>query len=389
MASLCTYDNNTKHRIVFTGPDGKRKTIWLGTLNKSLCQTTHRMVQKLVQAKIVDEAPPDQVTRWLVGISPALMGKLIRAGLVDERPEAPKHPLGAFIDSYIAGRANLKPNTLRNFQQSRRLLVEHFGADRDLTSITPAEAKAYREGMIREGRARSYMGREVRRARQFFTDAVDQQLIATNPFAGIDGSMPVNKSRERFIEREAVDLVLNKCPDQEWRCIVALARYGGLRCPSEVLALRWDDIDWQRERMRVRSPKTEHIEGRESRFVPLFPELLPELRDAQELAPEGAEFVITRYRSGANLRTQLHRIAKRAGQEEWPKPFHNMRATRATELMDDFPSHVVTAWLGHTEVIAEKHYLQVTEKHFARAVAASASHNPARHRAEKGEMSGK
>ena len=34
--------------------------------------------------------------------------------------------------------------------------------------------------------------------------------------------------------------------DAEWKAIIALARYGGLRTPSETMALRWIDIDWER-----------------------------------------------------------------------------------------------------------------------------------------------
>lgn len=36
----------------------------------------------------------------------------------------------------------------------------------------------------------------------------------------------------------------------------------GLRCPSEVLALRWGDIDWERSLFTVRSAKTEHQQGK-------------------------------------------------------------------------------------------------------------------------------
>ncbi len=66
--------------------------------------------------------------------------------------------------------------------------------------------------------------------------------------------------------------------------------------------------------MRVRSPKTEHHEGGESRIVPLFPELLPYLRDALEVAPDRAEFVISGHRR-VNLRTRLTKIIRRAGLE--------------------------------------------------------------------------
>ena len=58
---------------------------------------------------------------------------------------------------------------------------------------------------------------------------------------------------------------------------------------------------------------------------------------------------------------------KRAGLAPWPRLFQNLRSTRATELADEFPGHVVSSWLGHSEDIAKEHYRQVTDDHFARA----------------------
>lgn len=121
--------------------------------------------------------------------------------------------------------------------------------------------------------------------------------------------------------------------------------------------------------MCVRSPKTEHHAGKGYRFVPLFPELRPHLEEAFERAEEGSEFVISRYRSqDVNLRTQLLRIVKRAGLESWPKLWQNLRSTRETELAERFPLHVVCKWIGNTQPVAAKHYLQVTDEHFRLAV---------------------
>ena len=53
--------------------------------------------------------------------------------------------------------------------------------------------------------------------------------------------------------------------------------------------------------------------------------------------------------------------------DAWPKLFQNMRASRATELVKDFPEHVVTAWMGHSKKIAQKHCLQVTEDDYKQA----------------------
>ena len=111
-----------------------------------------------------------------------------------------------------------------------------------------------------------------------------------------------------------------------------------MRCPSEHLGLRRGDIDWAGKRFTVTSPKTEHHEGHESRVVPIFPELRPYLDAAWAEAPEGAKYVITRYRDrNSNLRTQLERIISKAGLKPWPKLFQNLRSTRETELTETFP----------------------------------------------------
>lgn len=56
-----------------------------------------------------------------------------------------------------------------------------------------------------------------------------------------------------------------------------------------------------------------------------------------------------------------------AGVQPWPKPFQNLRSTRETELADEYPIQVVTSWIGNSQIVARKNYLQVTESHFAKA----------------------
>ena len=81
-------------------------------------------------------------------------------------------------------------------------------------------------------------------------------------------------------------------------------------------------------------------------------------------------YCIARYRgANCNLRTQLLRIIRKAGLQPWERLFHNLRASRQTELADEFPVHVVADWLGNTPEVADRHYLQTTEAHFRRAVA--------------------
>jgi integrase len=220
---------------------------------------------------------------------------------------------------------------------------------------------------------------------------VQRELLARNPFDGIQGTVGSNRERDYFIDRDTTAKVLEACPDAQWRLLFALSRFGGLRCPSEHLALTWADVNWAESRMLVRSAKTEHHEGKGTRLVPIFPELRPYLEQVWDEAEPGTVHVITRYRAdNANLRTQLERIIRKAGLESWPKLFQNLRASRATELASEHPAHVAAAWLGHSILVANKHYWQVTDADFTKATGdgAKAAQNPAqRAHADSGKES--
>lgn len=203
---------------------------------------------------------------------------------------------------------------------------------------------------------------------QFFTVAVERELITDNPFAKLVSGSVGNAQRQYFVTLEEVERLLDICPDMEWRLVVALSRFGGLRCPSENVALRWQDINWDSEMMTVHSPKTEK-QGKPRRLVPIFPELRPLLEMAWEQAEPGTQFVLTRTRdpNGAYIRKQLAQFIEKAGLTRWPRITHNMRASRQTELERVNPTHVVCAMMGNTPRVAQRHYLLVTEDDLIRA----------------------
>jgi hypothetical protein len=89
------------------------------------------------------------------------------------------------------------------------------------------------------------------------------------------------------------------------------------------------------------------------------------------------------------MRTLLLAIIRRAGLKAWSKPFHNMRISRQTELAGEFPVHVVCEWLGNSNLIAQEHYLRVTDDDFRRAITGTsekAAQNPARQTPASGRI---
>ena len=172
-----------------------------------------------------------------------------------------------------------------------------------------------------------------------------------------------------FVDRAVISKVLETCPNWQWRTVVALARFGGLRCSSEVALLKLNGIHWDADRFTITSPKTKRY-GKATRIVPLFPELRPFLDEAFAMAETGGTWVIPMLdgKPSKNLGATFKKIIHRAGVDAWPKPFQNLRSSRQTELERKFPTHVTCAWLGNTPRVAHKHYLTLTDEDFDAAV---------------------
>jgi integrase len=383
MASIIKRPNGNRW-VQFTNGECKRQTIRLGKATAKVAQEVSAKVEALSTAAIAKLTWEREVSEWVAGIGNALHAKLSAVGLVPKRDKAEPATLAAYIDNYIYGRKDVKPATKEVWRQGKLGLVNCFGANRDLTSITQGDADSYKLAMIGQGLASYTIRKRLQWAKTWFKSATRKRLIPSNPFddVSIKATMP---NRMRFVTPAETQAILDACPCHEWRMIVALARWGGVRCPSEVLSLRWQDIDWKRERITVQSPKTAHHEGKAERVIPLFPELYEHLQTSFERAPEGAVYVVNeRFRKSAmgksgwrntNLRTTFKKIVKRAGLKVWPRLFHNLRSSRQTELEERFPTHVVCAWLGNSEDIARRHYLQITDEHFGKALSGPSVQN--------------
>ena len=116
---------------------------------------------------------------------------------------------------------------------------------------------------------------------------------------------------------------------------------------NEALAVEWRDVDFIRSRLLVHSPKTERYAGKESRIIPLFPELREELERLYESLPEGAPtFVIFHNRTA--ITQKLERVVFLAGLTRWERLIQNLRSSRAIEVYNDFGALAESEWIGHS-----------------------------------------
>ena len=366
MASL-SIDPNGNGTIHVTTIDGRRFPIRLGKVGRQRADRVRDHIAELESARRSGVEPTAATRAWLVDVTGPLRARLVRAGLAEASAEAVT--ADKFIGDYIAERVDLKDSTKLVCEQARVWLTRFIGKDKLMRSVTVADADAYKAHSIKRGLSRATIAKRCKLARHYFDVAKRRGLVDDNPFSHIPGSAPANLERRVFVPGEVVQRVMDQAPDPQWKLLIALARWGGLRVPSEPLALTWADVDFAGRKFIVRSSKTKHHDGGGVRIVPMFSEMAELFQQVFDEAQPGEVFVITRYRNpAANLRTQLVRYIEAAGLTAWVKPWQNMRASRATELADKFPSHVCAKWLGHSETIADAHYRTVTDEHFRRAI---------------------
>ena len=370
------------YRVLIGGGRQPRRTIRLGDISAAIANEAKRRIEALETAKVTGTSVDRPTAAWVSSVSDLIHERLARVGLVEPRKSSKSEAarqatrLGEHIDRYISSRSNLKPNTLRNYDTTKRLLLEHFGKGRHIDEITAGDARDYKE-WLRGRYAPATVSREVKRARQFFEYACDHRVIGENPFKRIKAGAQTNRKRKEFVDHDRIGRVLEACPTNAERLLVVLARYAGLRIPSELERLTWDKIDWDRGRMTIEVPKKEHLDGHETRVIPIFAEVEPYLRQAFDEAPVGSLYVVPqKYHEEGNAYAAVVRAIEKASVKRWQKLFVNMRASRETELNLHYPAHVVCEWIGNSQAVADAHYNMVTDADFEKATVYPAQ-NPA------------
>lgn len=160
---------------------------------------------------------------------------------------------------------------------------------------------------------------------------------------------------------EADLLRICEAANPDWKAAVALCGLAGLRV-GEARVITWDRVVWNRNRLVVPQPKIEGSTGREDRECRLEPALARVLLECREVA-RPKEPRITRAWL-ANSNRQMPVIVRRAGMVPWPDPLKALRRWRASTWREHFPEHVVNKWLGHSQKVAEDHYLTVADAHY-------------------------
>ncbi|MSR34800.1 MAG: site-specific integrase [Phycisphaerales bacterium] len=363
MASISRDKNGTK-RILFTDEQGKRRTIRLGDVNAKAAESFKLRVEALIAAQRMAVPLDGELSVWLRDLPETMHGRLAAVGLIESRLNAVVVTLDNLLNQFEAT-SFVKSTTRAAHRQTMGILRAHFGIDALIVKIKLVEAEGWRKAISESKFASATVSKHVHIAKAIFNKAVKWGMIDSSPFADMRAGSQSNQERAFYVTHEMMNAILEECPDAQWKGILALCRYAGLRCPSELFGLKWSDVNWELSRLTVRSPKTAGHEGHAMRFVPISKEVMPILQTLFDRAETGEEAIIPRLRnSSANLRTTFTKFIIRAGLKPWPRLFQNLRASCATDWVEQVPAHSVARWLGHSPLISAQHYLQVRDAHF-------------------------
>lgn len=352
----------TYHVIYEPANGGKRKIT--GFTNKLTAQNFCYNLNRLSTLRKNGSDLTAALTEWIDSLSDEVHEQLASDGILPSRIKP--GTLQELTEYFLTGKDSqeeLKESTLKSRRSMVNRWLEFFGKHRSVTDITTEDARkyaAYHAGKY----APATWGREVKSLKLIFNFAVDElHWIKENPFRKFKGGNQSNKEKLHDVTLEETRLILEECPTAEMRLIFSLARFGGLRIPSELAALDWECINFKRNTLTVNIPKKTGKKAQENgefatRVTPLWPELRQAFEEYWETLPEGAGLkVFPACPTGQALTSRFRKILKRAGVPMWGNFFKSMRATRDTELRRKFPEYKVNAWIGHTQAVAEGHYI--------------------------------
>ncbi|MFN8160609.1 MAG: tyrosine-type recombinase/integrase [Solirubrobacterales bacterium] len=169
-----------------------------------------------------------------------------------------------------------KPSVRRSYEESLRLHVLPRLGGVPLAELRRVDIQDFADELLAKGRSPSNVANAVKPIRAICRRAVEREVLAVNPTAGL--RLPAIRSkRATIVPPEVAVRMLDALCDQD-RPIYATAFYAGLRA-GELQALRWEDIDMAGGVIRVergwdkfegpQAPKTRSSR----RTVPLVPVL--------------------------------------------------------------------------------------------------------------------
>lgn len=271
--------------------------------------------------------------------------KLTEAGLIapaNSKPKAQKMTFSELAVHYADHCATKAPRTeLNEIQRINAHFLPIFG-DLTLDEITPDKIEKWKQKRMKKNISSKTLYNDLRVLKTMFNRAIDWDFFdGKNPV----GKLPKTYNRQlTILTSETAQAYLQACPKYYYP-IAATLICTGIRT-GELLDLKWSDIDFDDEVIRIRP--TSSLKNEEGRSIPIFPDLLPILQSQ----PRTSEYVFPGEDGVAK------RVHFRRGHDKARKAIgmtklriHDLRHTFITLLLEKgFDIASVSKLVGHKSI---------------------------------------
>jgi hypothetical protein len=250
--------------------------------------------------------------------------------------------------------------TRQKYMEWYREMEKFFGSDRSLGEIGKTDAERMRSWCLSKRFRKlstATVARGVRMCRTIFQFGVDSGLMLRNPFYKVKCGSDVNVQRQEYVERSRVMRVVEACSSEEDRFVLLLARFAGLRIPSEIRYMKFGDFTGDRFSVH---PDTKTG----PREVPFF----EELRESFERLRKGRlkEDLIfpCNYAEMRGYRPRILRSMVTIGEKGWEKLFVNLRSSCITDfVMLGCNDKTLDSIFGNSSFVRFRHYVQFLKEY--------------------------
>jgi integrase len=311
-------------------------------------------------------------------------------------PRTPQGTIVTFADAAEAWldhgkrKRNLKRSTLRDYRQALDTYLLPLPTDSEsndtsfgrapfgskpLRDVRPSEVKAWYDALP-YGRTAEKLLMVVR---AIFTHARSRGWTEADPCATVERQQVRYSGDYDFYSSEEIAALVRAAANEQDAAVYLTAAMTGLR-RGELVALRWRDVDFPGQAIRVRAnyshgelvtPKSGKV-----RSVPMVPEVAHALARLGQreffTGDEDPAFVgqVGQHMDASALRRRYTAAIKRA--QLRPLPFHSLRHHFGSMAVNRATLVQVQSWMGHAHIQTTARYLHAKSQADDAALLASA-----------------
>jgi len=235
---------------------------------------------------------------------------------------------------------------------------------------SPVKSEDDARDYTRKGARAHTINFEISALRTVFNQAIKWGYMNSNPTKGVKRLKVTDSKELRFLTVEETRRFLDACPGDLYPIYFTFLNTGMRK--QELENLEWDDVDFQRRKIKIRRKEFWHPKTGE-REIPISPSVLKLFKKLEKENKKRlkSNFVFPHSDGGKiriKLREKLIKIADKAGIKDFTK-LHTLRHTFASHLvMQGVDLPTVKKLMGHSDIQTTMIYAHLAPDHLENAV---------------------